>query len=75
MRWRDGEARSACGIRDAGMLLISTVRNNVFCSLLLFLTIYNVSFVGGECSGFFFVLLGVIFRFSQNDMQGLAPEW
>lgn len=74
MRWRDGEARSACGIRDAGMLLISTVRNNVFCSLLFFLTIYNVSFAGGECSGFF-VLLGVTFRFSQNDMQGLAPEW
>lgn len=52
MRWRDGEARSACGIQDAGMLLISTVRNNVFCSL--FSNNLYISFVHGECSDFFF---------------------
>lgn len=74
MRWRDGEARSACGIQDAGMLLMSTVRNNVFCSLLFSLTIYNTSFVGEECLDFF-VFLGVVFRLSQNDLQGLVPEW
>lgn len=30
---RDGEARTACGIQDAGMLLIPTVRSDVFCSV------------------------------------------
>lgn len=53
MKWRDGEARSACGIQDADMLLIPTVRNNVFCSLLFFLTIHKISFVGEECPGVF----------------------
>lgn len=31
MKRRDGEGRTACGIQDAGMLLVSTVRNELFC--------------------------------------------